>query len=1189
MNSITLGLIRNARRFAGPLAFLLAQVVATQTALAQLAPKPETPEKADERPIPVEVNPAAAKPTSDQVVVLSPFEVTTDTTGYFQSNTMSGTRLNSKIEDLGQSITVMTKDQMVDFAMLDINDVFDYMASTEGTGSYSQFETDRTGAVVDQVSLSPNSANRVRGIGNANIAFNNIATTGRVAVDPLWMDSLELSRGANANIFGLGNASGTVNQVPATANLTRDFTRAELRADSYGGWRGSLDTNRMIFKDKLSVRASYAYQHTGFIREPAGENARRLSFQVKARPFKNTTVSASWYGYKNSAVRPNFTTPRDHYTDWIAAGKPGWNPITRLVTLANGQVYGNGNVLGSTTPYTASPSYFAGAENRSVFQIGAPGETPYWTSPRYTSGPLAATDPFGAAATGIGLLTTGQSNFYTATQQPLYNSVARPINDQSIYDWTSINLAGNSKAWDDVDTYLAQVDQFVVNTAKQTLAAQFTFMREDAKRLENQPMGPASVNSNVGQLQADVNQFNLDGTRNPYFGRPYLRSNEPFLRDRPWLWDTSRAQAVYRLDFSQDRGWSKWLGTQQILGYYEYKDQQNRQYAYRNTALGLDKGWQQKYAALNTPLGNRTQSNVDLIYPIAPGNFARVNEQYYVGNTFGGGIEYAPSYFPQGISLPYVWGSSATTMNRDVSAIGFTPSPDAGGGGANIQTVVKTTGGVLQSTFLNNRLVGTFGLRQDRVFDRNAPLARLTPNLREYDFAYSDQWIPEWREAEGKTKNLSVVARPFRGLKFLESRAEGSGLVPFLAEAVNSLSLTYNKADNFIAQGPAYDLFLTQLPNQTGTTKDLGFWLTMLDGRLSVRYVHFETNQLNLRNGDISTMAQRVMRPDGLVANDRWNLEKHVTAWLGGTPTTAQIAAAMKMPLAQYDGLNAVVANNTYAAVNDMESKGDELEINYNPTRSWTVSASVTKTESINTSAGSAVDDYIADRMPIWTTIEDPRFTATTFTPTNGGPPVSYTTTLPVGPTGRLLWWNIRGAPFTTLADYDANNSASSNFASNVDAPMAVFRALVGRPRPQIRKYSAKFNTKYNLSGITDHKVFKNMSVGGSIRWTDKGSIGFYGLGYDPAKDLRLPQNTILQLDSNRPIYSPAQTYVDLFASYRTRLFNGKARANFQLNVKNVGESGGGLLATSAFLDGSASTYRIIDPRQFILSVSFDL
>jgi hypothetical protein len=1188
-------------------AFVLCATLAAPS-FAQTVQTPLTPEEeAAAKRVPVE---PVSRPAGE-TVELSPFTVTANNRGYFASNTMSGTRLNSKIEDLGQPITVMTKEQMTDFAMLDINDVFDHMASTEGTGSYSLFETDRTGAVVDQVSLNPNNANRVRGIGSANIAFNNIATTGRVPVDPLWLDSLEVSRGPNANIFGLGNASGTVNQVPATANLTRDFNRVEIRADSYEGYRASVDINRMIWANKLAVRASYAYQHTGFIRKPAEENARRLSFQAKYQPFKNTTLSASWYNYKNSAVRPNFTTPRDYYTDWIEAGRPSWNPVTRLVTLANGQVYGNGNVLGSTTPYTANPSFFTGgAESRSMFQIGAPGEASYWSMTRYTSNPatpagnnFGTTDPFAAAATGIGLLTTGASDTYTATQQPLYNSVARPITDQSIYDWTEINLAGNSKAWDDVDIYLAQLDQVILNSSKQTLAAQVTFMREDAKRLENQPMGPASVNSNVGQLQVDVNSHYLDGTPNPYFGRPYLRSSEPFLRDRPWLWDTIRTQAVYRLDFTQDKGWTKWLGTQQLLGYYEHKNQQNRIYTYRHTALGTNLPWQQKYDDLNAPLGNQSNGNNDPRYLNSagalqvPGNYARINEQYYVGSTPGGGIEYAPSYFPEGISLPYIWGPSAGSMFRDPSAIGFTPSPDKGGGLTNVNTRVKTTGGVLQSTFFGGKLVGTFGLRKDQVNDRNAPFALLTDDLREYDFEASNRWNSGWRVAEGKTKSMSVVARPFRDFRSLRSRIDsGSGASRFLAEVVSGLSLTYNKSDNFIAQGPAYDLFLNQLPNQTGTSKDIGFWLTVLDGKFSLRYTKFDTEELNLRNGDISTMAQRILRYEGFVANDAWNLQRQAANWLNGVGSNgiasdAQIAAAIQMPLAQFQGLKAIGANGTYAAVNDAQSRGHEIEINYNPTRYWTVSASVTKTQSINTAAGAAVDEYIAARMPVWTTLEDPRYTATTAT-INGVTTPLAAHAIPTGSTGHLLWWHIMGAQFNTGAagaGYNNTNSAATNFAGNVNAPMAVFRALIGRPRPQVREYSVKVNTRYQLAGMTDNRILKNMSVGGSLRYQSKGSIGFYGLGYTEGMDLTLAANRILELDPNRPIYSKAETYVDLFASYKTKLFNDKVRATFQLNVKNVGESGGRLQPTSAFFDGRASTYRIIDPRQFILSASFDL
>ena len=57
------------------------------------------------RPVNVELVP---RPAAEEVLALSPFEVVSENKGYFSANSMSGTRMNSKIEDLGQSITVMT-------------------------------------------------------------------------------------------------------------------------------------------------------------------------------------------------------------------------------------------------------------------------------------------------------------------------------------------------------------------------------------------------------------------------------------------------------------------------------------------------------------------------------------------------------------------------------------------------------------------------------------------------------------------------------------------------------------------------------------------------------------------------------------------------------------------------------------------------------------------------------------------------------------------------------------------------------------------------------------------------------------------------------------------------------------------------------------------------------------------------
>src|SRR5687768_1450882 len=114
--------------------------------------------------------PAAAQPTptevrKDEVVQLSPFQVAADTDkGYQALNTLSGTRLNSKLEDLGASITVVTKQQMLDTAVLDLNDVFRYEASTEGTANFTTFNRNRSGGINDQVASNPQQSNRIRGV-----------------------------------------------------------------------------------------------------------------------------------------------------------------------------------------------------------------------------------------------------------------------------------------------------------------------------------------------------------------------------------------------------------------------------------------------------------------------------------------------------------------------------------------------------------------------------------------------------------------------------------------------------------------------------------------------------------------------------------------------------------------------------------------------------------------------------------------------------------------------------------------------------------------------------------------------------------------------------------------------------------------------------------------------------------------
>jgi outer membrane receptor protein involved in Fe transport len=299
-------------------------------------------------PVAAQVAPTApaksnVKPADDTIVELSPFQVVSDNKGYQASNTLSGTRLNSKLEDLGASITVVTKEQMQDLASLDINDVFRYEASTEGTDNYTAFNRNRSGGVNDQIQSDPQRANRVRGVtqagqsvGGANTAFGNFTSNSNIPFDPYNIAAIEISRGPNSNLFGLGQAAGTVSVVPTQANPDRRSYTADLRFDSFGGHRESLNINTPLLPGKLALRVAGVNESKGFTRKPSSERIHREFATFLYRPFKNTTLRVTGERYHDDYRRPNSITARDTSAEWLAAGSPTWDPTTQIVTYANG-------------------------------------------------------------------------------------------------------------------------------------------------------------------------------------------------------------------------------------------------------------------------------------------------------------------------------------------------------------------------------------------------------------------------------------------------------------------------------------------------------------------------------------------------------------------------------------------------------------------------------------------------------------------------------------------------------------------------------------------------------------------------------------------------------------------------------------------------------------------------------------
>ncbi|PTY05714.1 TonB-dependent receptor [Opitutaceae bacterium EW11] len=1115
----------------------------------------------------------AAGPEKEELIVLSPFEVVADTKGYYSANTMSGTRFNTKLEDLGTSVTVMTKEQMQDFAMLDINDVFMYTANTEGTATYSDMVMDRNGQLNDNVQLNPAQANRVRGIAAANVSYGNFETMGYAPLDPIVLDGVEISRGPNANVFGLGNPSGTVNQVPAAANTQRDRNRAEVRWDSYDGYRGSLDVNRVLIKNKLAIRVSGVAQHEGFVRKPSGMDTRRYNAMVKYQPFKNTTINASYLYYKSDGNRPNYTPPRDFVSYWVQSGKPGWDPVTQSVHV-NGQTFGpfiNDSFL-SQSQY----SYFqraGGQFQRSNVFVDRDGVA-YWTATNNNTG-ATPTQNTGSGANFIRLMgstpgpNTSNGKF---TNQPLFASVPS-VTSKDIYDWSSINLASPNRVMDEVKTYMVTIDQVLLNTQRQLLAFQLGYFREDGQRYRRTPIGDAGTSGQNGQLWVDVNERNLDGTVNPFFGRTYIGVNEPRTWYTPQTWETSRAQAAYRYDFTKADNWTKWLGMHQMSGYYEYKYRIQRQYSYREAIASKPSWLAAGVGGIAQNFAPANQSNV-LGGPQAGPNIAREFFRYYVGDANDTNVDYAPGSIAHG-DYTFNWGT-AGNWRREVDTLGLLATTDNTGGTNNLKKIVKTKGGVVQSHFLDSKLVTTIGLREDKVFSKNGyQPVQLTNGNTEHDHSVIDHWATgDYRSSVGRTKTYQAVVRPFRDLGFVSRWAErGTGAAGFFGEVLRSTSLFYNKSDNFIPAPPAVDLFLHQLPNQTGEGKDFGVMFNLFKDKLVVRINRYENKQLNARDGEANTIAQRVLRLDLDVTTDRTRLYTRATSWYQLTnpswsPEQVEAAVFKQMGMSSdvYYALADAFRSGTVAATNDIVAKGTEIEVNYNPTPYWTISANAEEKKSINENVSSTVQEWIDLRMPVWTQIVDQNFD-----PNLTSGPTETTGWVANSSNPNHLWW---------LHSYAGSQTPAQNFAVNVEQPWSIIRETQGKSRPQIRRYAARISTNLSLAAITDNRILRNFNIGGAVRWEDRGSIGYWGVETYPA--------TITRLDPNRPIWDKAHYYVDALISYKTKLFSNKVGAKFQLNVRNIQESGH-LQPIGAFPNGVAHSYRIVDPRQFILSASFDL
>jgi outer membrane receptor protein involved in Fe transport len=1021
--------------------------------------------------------------TAEDVITLSPFEVTADAfEGYQASNVLSGTRLNSRLADLSMPITVVTKQQMIDTASVSLNDMFLYEANTEGTGTYTSITPNRDGGINDNVQADPYRANRIRGLSAANIAVNNFPSNPRIPIDPYNIEALEISRGPNSNIFGLGAGSGTLNLVPIRANPNSEINSITARIDSRGGYRGTLDFNRPLIEDVLGLRFSAVSDSRRFRQKPSYEDIERAQISGLYRPFKRTTIRASAEFYRNEAQRPNSITPRETITDWLAYGQPTWDPTTRRVTFADGTQTGTFNVNQDATLPLGLLAQGGSFYNRTPLFVEPDGTITYWGVNRTGSQPtpLNRNQNLRMLQSGT-LLDRQRSSLY-----PLFFDAG--VTDKSVYDYERINMLAPNYVRDKARTYMVELEQFFIDTPNQLLAGRAGFFRQEFERYDR-----SMISGNDSVIFVDVNQKLLDGTPNPNFRRPYIAGAFPTTLRVPEDDEVQTLDLAYQFTPGRDRGQTNWIGVQRFNLHGERRLTASTNYRFRDFIVS-DHAW------IN-PL-DRTASNQSLF-------------QYYLGGPVGTDSIQAPtSVSDLSGTYPFTWFRSPNWITEQA-----TLAEEAITGTTTTKRKIHSGNLTYQGFFWDDRFIPTVGVRRDRQSGRNSDAVEIDPATGFITYDPLDDYSQDWVRQAGNTRTYGAVVRP-----------------------ISWLNLFYNKANSFDPAGIQYNIYEELLPNPTSRGEDYGVSVSMLQNRLFFRVTRYKTEELNSRRGQIGTIGSRVHRLEGArqpyaesflpwaenVARTRFQNQ-------GITPTPDQVfnAAAEIMGVSP-EFLRSTAASGAVGEPVDITSSGYEFELTFNPTRNWRFKLTAAQQQAIDSNIGDTISNYLADRLPIWTTAADDQGNR---------------------------WW-------------DANNGAARlRYLSDIRAPYLFEVANSGNKRAQVREWSWTGLTNYDFT----EGALRNWNIGGAVRWIDKAAIGYYG---------RAPENgVILELDPQRPIYDKARYSFDMNVGYRFRV--GEMRGRVQLNVRDIFEDGR-LQPVGANPDGTPYAFRIVDPRLFILSTTFD-
>lgn len=842
----------------------------------------------------------------EDVFELSPFTIETDEDdGYQATATLAGTRVRTDLKDIASSISVVTKAFLDDTGATSNESLLQYTTNTEVGGVYGNFSgVGNTQGIGEGRNLSAPSTNtRVRGLDAADNTRNYFLTD--IPWDGYIVDRVDLQRGPNSILFGVGSPAGIINTGTIIPNF-ENGGKLQNRIGSYGSTRHSIDYNHVVIEDVMAVRVAGLMENTKYMQKPAFEKDERGYAAVTIQPDwlgdnVNTTINANFEKGKIRANRPRMLPPVDKVTPWWTglgqetynarwawsnnaqldrgnSGRASTNPHVNLPWLGNAMGIGNGLTMIYDNGNSSSTYNWLNAPLN--YGVGSDGEIDQGIED-FVFGRLQEVAGFNEYTRNAeaSALARGEPNPYPGAASNFYKDIH--LSNPGVFDFYNVLIDGdNKREWSD---WTAWQVSFAQTFFGNRFGYEFVYDYQNYETGNRNLMGGRpgigiDINTHTGRvpvtyptaiprdLGGGVPEPStvVGGELNPNVGRAYVIGGRPSASYTGTIRENMRLTAFAEFNgsdvFEEDSFLAKLIGRNVFTGLVSRDERRFDERSWLQFALTAD--WPQRtgeipqldgYAQgftwavyLSDDLSNTSSPwNLNL-----PGLETVIDPQGTIQGEWFDSHWNAPDIDPGAFYKLGVTGAESTQSENAANYVGLAP----------------TTVTVLNAQKGDRDQLYTGAFKRTEVLDS-------------YGLTWQGYWwdgmiVPTfgWREDEIATWGASAEAAPNSGLRdpdFLNPKDDvlikkGEtvtwGAVFHTEDLIGDnlpfgtkISLFYNESENFRADNRV-GFSGNTLDSPSGESEDYGIVVNTLDDKLTFKVTWYETTVLNANIGSSSPL-----------------------------------------------------------------------------------------------------------------------------------------------------------------------------------------------------------------------------------------------------------------------------------------------------------------------------------------------